>query len=388
MTQPAPLTGIKVLDLTRILPGPFATMMLADLGADVVKVEHPRGGDPERSNPPLGDAGSVRFGMLNRRKRSVAIDLKADRGRELVLRLAADADVVIEGFRPGLVTELGIGPDVVREINPRVVYASLSGYGQTGPYAALPGHDINYMALSGLLRYFGTSDQPRIPWLPIADIGGGATMAVSGILAALIGRNSSGVGDYLDLSMAEGALYWQQTRAQWWIGTGQEPLPNGLPVTGALPGYGIYATADEDWLSLGCMEPVFWERLCALLNMEDDIPRQHDHDAFGELDARLRERIRGRTVGQWFEVMQAKGIPAAPLLTIGDALTNEHFAARGLLGGSAPEDAVRSPFVFTDAERPRNAAAPALGEDTDGVLRDVGVSAEELIALREAGVVR
>lgn len=387
MTTPAPLTGITVLDLTRILPGPFATMMLADLGAQVIKVEHPRGGDPERSNPPLNGDESVRFQMLNRTKRSITVDLKSAPGRDLILRLAETADVVIEGFRPGLVTELGIGPDAVRAVNPRVVYASLSGYGQTGPYAMLPGHDINYMALSGLLRYFGTAEEPRIPWLPIADIGGGATMAVAGILAALLARATTGTGDYLDLSMAEGALYWQHTRAQWRIGTGEEPRPDGLPVTGSLPGYGIYATGDDDWLSLGCMEPIFWERLCALLNMPDDVRRQHDRTAFAELDQRIRTAIRGRSVREWFKVMKEKGIPAAPLLSIGDALEDEHFRQRGVVGAGELHDRLRSPFLYSQARRPEATPAPALGADTDDVLMAAGFGRDEIDDLRREGVV-
>ena len=213
-----PLQGIRVLDLSRVLPGPFASMMLADLGAEVIKIEHPAGGDLERSGEPKGAHGEAyRFGMLNRNKRSIAVNLKADEGRGIVQRLARDADVVLEGFRPGVAEELGVGPAALRAINPGLVYASISGYGQDGPYAELPGHDINYMAMAGLLRYFGDDEGPRVPWLPIADIGGGAAMAVAGVLAALIRRAATGEGDFLDLGMAEGALWFRNAEENYQV---------------------------------------------------------------------------------------------------------------------------------------------------------------------------
>lgn len=388
-SRTTPLSGIKVLDLTRVLPGPFASMMLADLGADVIKVEHPKGGDLERLGSPRAASGEAyRFGMLNRNKRSIAIDLKSAEGKELIHDLSKTVDVVMEGFRPGVVTELGIGPDVLRAVNPRLVYVSISGYGQDGPYADLPGHDLNYLALAGLLRYFGGSDGPRIPWLPIADIGGGATMAVAGVLSALLGRVGSGQGDYLDLGMAEGALYWQQTRAQWYLATGTEPAPDGLPVTGMLPGYGIYETADGGWLSLGCMEAVFWERLCVLLDMTEDTDRQHDPEARDELQKKLRGAIAARDRDEWFRVMREKSIPAAPCLSIAEALEDEHFRARGRLGSDEAHDRIRSPFHFSDMPRLATSPAPALGADTDDVLAEAGLDEGRIADLRDRGVIR
>lgn len=385
----SPLAGIRVLDLTRILPGPFGTMVLADLGAEVVKVEHPRGGDPERSSQPSGENGEAyRFGMINRGKKSIAVDLKSDEGRDLIRRLARDFDVVIEGFRPGVVDELGIGPSVLRAENPGLVYASISGYGQDGPYADLPGHDINYQAVAGILRYFGGADAPRIPWLPIADIGGGALLAVSGILAALVRRSITGRGDYLDLSMAEGALYWQQTRAQWFLATGSDPVPDGLPVTGGIPGYGVYQASDGEWLSLGCLEPMFWERLCRVLDIPGDVGRQRDPDAFAELDARLRTIIATRSVADWFTVLREGGVPAAPCHTIEAALHDEHFRARGLLGDPQPHDRIRSPFKFSDSTEVPTAPAPSLGADTQAVMITAGFDEPEIERLRSIGVVR
>jgi len=388
-SRPSPLAGIRVLDLTRVLPGPFASMMLADLGAEVIKLEHPKGGDLERSSAPPGpDGQAYRFGMLNRNKKSIAIDLKSAEGRAVVQDLAQHVDVVMEGFRPGVVNGLGIGPSALRTMNPRLVYVSISGYGQTGPYAELPGHDINYMAMSGLLRYFGGDHAPSIPWLPIADIGGGATMAVSGILAALLGRERTGLGDYLDLGMAEGALYWQQTRAQWFLATGTDPMPGALPVTGALPGYGVYQTLDGGWLSLGCMEPIFWERLCLLLDMPDAIAQQHDPGAAESLDLALRKILATRSRDHWFADMQAAGVPAAPCYSIAEALEDEHFVARGRVGFAGPHDRVRSPFHFADAPRIATAPAPRLGADTEQVLSEAGIEADRIEALRSAGVIR
>lgn len=384
-----PLAGIRVLDLSRVLPGPFASMMLADLGADVVKIEHPQGGDLERLSEPKADTGEAyRFGMLNRNKRSIAIDLKTDEGRSIVQRLAQDADVVLEGFRPGVADDLGVGPAALRAINPGLVYASISGYGQDGPYADLPGHDINYMAMAGLLRYFGDDERPQVPWLPIADIGGGAAMAVAGVLAALLRRTTTGEGDYLDLGMAEGALYWQQTRAQWSLATGSEPRPQGLPVTGGLPGYGIYRTADDDWLSLGCLEPVFWKRLCELLDWPEALSQQHDAERHAELERELSAKIAARTRDEWFAVMRQHGIPVAPCYTITEALHDEHFRARGRVGGPQAHDHIRSPFHFTNTPQLETSPAPALGESTRAVLAEAGLDAAEIEGLFERGVVR
>lgn len=244
------------------------------------------------------------------------------------------------------------------------------------------------MAMAGLLRYFGGSAAPQVAWLPIADIGGGATMAVAGILAAIVARATTGEGDYLDLSMAEGALYWQQTRAQWYLATGEDPVADALPVTGGLPGYGVYQTADDDWLSLGCMEPVFWKRLCALLGMPDAVDSQHDPDAFEALDGRLRAALRARGRDEWFQVMREREIPAAPCNTIAEALEDEHFIARGRIGGPDAHDRIRSPFHFTDIPRQPTSPAPRLGADTDAVLAEFGIASDRIAALREAGVVR
>lgn len=388
-SQPPPLEGVRVLDLSRVLPGPFASMMLADLGADVIKIEHPKGGDLERASSPLTENGeSYRFGMLNRNKRSIAIDLKSEDGRDIVHRLALEADVVLEGFRPGVAQDLGVDPATLRAINPRLVYASISGYGQDGPYAELPGHDINYLAMAGLLRYFGDDSGPRVPWLPIADIGGGAAMAVAGVLAALVRRATTGEGDFLDLGMAEGALYWQQTRAQWSLATGTEPTPQGLPVTGALPGYGIYRTSDDDWLSLGCLEPVFWQRLCELLEWPEALSRQHEVDGRAELDSALRDKIAMRSRDEWFDLMRESGIPAAPCYTIKEALDDEHFRARGRVGSSAAHDHIRSPFHFVNTPQHPTEPAPVLGQNTDDVLIESGFDAQAIANLRERGVIR
>lgn len=233
----SPLAGIRVLDVTQLLPGPFASMLLADLGADVVKIERPIGGDPKRSGNPRGSDGEgYLFGMLNRNKRSIAVDLKVSDGQRLISELVAGFDVVIEGFLPGVAKSLGVDYETLRQHNSRIVYCSISGYGQDGPYADLPGHDINYLAMAGLLRYFVTGTDPRIPWLPVADLEGGALLAVAGILSALLARRTSEVGEYIDLGMAEGALYLQQSRAQWQLASGGDPVSASLPVTTRSPG--------------------------------------------------------------------------------------------------------------------------------------------------------
>lgn len=389
MPTSAPLlTGIRVLDLTRTLPGPFASMLLADLGADVVKVEHPLGGDSERQGFPRGpDGQAYRFGMINRNKRSIAVDLKTSEGQRLISELVATFDVVIEGNRPGVAKRLGVDYPTLSERNPRIVYCSISGYGQDGPYADLPGHDINYMAMAGLLRYFDAGAGPRVPWLPIADIGGGALLAVTGILAALVARAISGVGEFIDLGMAEGALYWQQARAQWHLATGDDPVGNSLPVTGGLPGYGTYETRDGRWLSLGCLEPTFWASLCVLLDCPELTEARNNPSEFDEVQANLIKLIAQRDCDDWFELMQANDIPAAPVLTIEEAMTNEHFLARGCLGGDGSFERIRLPLHLTRSTAPDLHRSPRLGEHTDEVLRESGLSVEMVAQLRASGAI-
>ena len=387
----APLAGLRVLDLTRLLPGPVCTLYLADLGADVVKVEDTGAGDYARN---LGNApGSVSafFLAVNRNKRSVAIDLKDPRGRDAFLALAARADVVVESFRPGVVTALGIGYDTVATANARIVYASISGYGQTGPRAAAAGHDINYLAYAGVLDQTGTrGGPPALCNLQIADLLGGAASAAIGILAALVGAQRSGQGRYVDVAMADAALahnvFALHALEQW-----GRTLPRGEDLlTGGVPCYGVYPTQDGRWLAVGALEEKFWRRLCAVVGRPDLVAGQHAIGAEGE---RVRHELSaifaGAPLARWVEAFAPADCCVTPVNTLDEALEDPQFAARGMV--VARPDGSRQyapPFQMSRHAFSVARAAPAQGQHGPEVLREAGLDDDAIGALIAAGVVR
>jgi crotonobetainyl-CoA:carnitine CoA-transferase CaiB-like acyl-CoA transferase len=372
--------------------------MLADYGADVIKVEGPSRPDGERDNiPRAGKGSSYRFGMLNRNKRAIAINLKLDAGREALLRVLDTADVVLEGFRPGTMDRLGVGYAAVSARNPRVVYCSLSGYGQDGPYAALPGHDLNYLAATGITSYLaeetGLPDEPlRPPRIPLADIGGGSLMAVFGILAALVARETTGAGDYIDVSMFDGAFFWQSARAHVYLAEGREQPGTALPTTGANPGYAIYTAGDGRRLSLGCLEPVFWRNLRTALGLEADLPvEQPAAESARAARHLIAERLREHDRQTWLEIMRRHDVPAAPVLTTAEALEDPHLQARQLIQNTDLGDGVGKhigfPVKFLRSRPSLRNAAPEFGEHTDDLLREVGYADKEVADLHAAGAV-
>jgi crotonobetainyl-CoA:carnitine CoA-transferase CaiB-like acyl-CoA transferase len=395
---PGPLTGLRVLDLTALLPGPLASLMLADYGADVIKVEAPSRPDGERSNPPFTQqGGSYRFGMLNRNKRAFAVDLKTEDGREALLRLIDTADVLLEGFRPGVTDRLGIGYDAVSARNPRIVYCSLSGYGQDGPYALLPGHDLNYLAATGITTYLGTPsaspDQPiRPPWIPIADIGGGALMAVFGILTALAGRDATGRGDFVDAAMFDGAFFWQSARLHVFLAEGREPSAADLPSSGGIPAAGIFRTGDDRLLSLCCLEPVFWRNLRAALDLEAELPEVQPTGPDAEPARQLIiRRLRDHDRETWLKVMREHDVPASPALTMSELPDDPHIRARDLLISHDLGDGVGTHIGFPVKMRNHPPSlrhqAPRLGEHTAELLRELGVADDEIDRMMRTGAI-
>jgi alpha-methylacyl-CoA racemase len=270
------LEGIRVLDLSRLAPGPYCTMLLADLGADVLLVEEAGPGSEQRRRYGRFPTGSpeyrraLAFDALSRNKQSIALNLKSVPAREVFLRLAAAADVIVEGFRPGVVRRLGVDYEQVSRINPRIVYCSLSGYGQNGPYAQLPGHDINYISIGGALGAIGRPGQPpSIPMNLLADFAGGGQQAAFAIVVALLACTRSGQGQHLDVGMSDGVLSLLTSAASSYFASGVVPRPGEQQVNGGAPHYDTYQTADGGWLSIGCLEPWFWERLCRTLGHEE-----------------------------------------------------------------------------------------------------------------------
>lgn len=393
-----PLRGVTVLDLTRLLPGAICTLALADLGADIIKVEDPGGGDPLRHMPPLVGGRSVYDRLFNRDKKSVTLDLRAPGGREVLDVLSASADVLVESFRPRTARRLGLDPLGLRTRHPRLIHCAITGFGQTGPYADRPGHDINFVALAGLLALDRASpdEPPRMPRMLIADIGGGAMSAVAGILAALVAQARTGEGATIDISMHEGALWWLAFPAARWLVEGGAFEASDLPITGREACYNVYRTADGRYLALGALEPKFWREFCAHIDRPDFIPLQH---APGESQARLLEAVRAiiasRTREEWLQVFADVEACLVPVNSVAEALADPHVAARRAVLRQGDVRIVRSPVrVVTDPaaafempDPPPLSDPPALGADTDAVLDRVGFDPHARARLRAAGVI-
>ncbi|HET9337538.1 MAG TPA: CaiB/BaiF CoA-transferase family protein [Casimicrobiaceae bacterium] len=371
--QGAPLDGIRVLDLTRLLPGPVCTMHLADLGADVIKVEDTGAGDYARTLGARPGETSAFFRMVNRNKRSIALDLKRADGRDAFHALARRADVIVESFRPGVVDALGVGYRDVRHLSEPLVYASITGYGQTGPRAHLAGHDINYLGYAGVLDQTGTrGGPPALANLQIADLLGGALSAAVAILAAVVGAQRSGRGRYIDVSMADGALahniFALHALEQW-----GRSLPRGEDLlTGGVPCYGVYPTQDGRWLAVGALEAKFWRTLCATLGRPDLVAGQL---ASGDEGARVRAALEtvfgSRTLQEWTRAFEGIDACVTPILTLHEVLDDAQFAARSMV--VTAEDGARSygpPWAITENVLAVRRDAPVHGEHTRELLRE------------------
>lgn len=369
------LQGVRVLDLSRLLPGPFLTMVLADLGADVVKVEEPRLGDYMRDFPPRGSGMSGRYTSVNRNKRSVTMNLKSDLERERFLRMAAQADVVVESFRPGVMNRLGVGYQALRERNAGIVLCSISGYGQTGPYRDRAGHDINYLALAGVLAMSGATPDgpPAMAGVQIADMAGGAMWSAIGILAALIERERTGRGAHLDISMTEGALALLASELGILDAEPEVPTRGTGLLNGGAARYGVYRTSDGGYLSVGALEPQFLARLeeGAGLDAGTGPAGAADDDA---LRRRLTRVIASKTRDEWARIFAEYDCCCEPVLELDEVVEHPLHRERGLFfeiaeGDSAGIPQTRTPLGMPARQRP----APALGEHNDEVFREYGV---------------
>ena len=370
------LVGLRVLDLSRLLPGGFCSLLLADFGADVIKVEDTGMGDYVRADPPA-------FHALNRGKRAISIDLKNPAGRDAFLHLSRRADVVLESFRPGVMDRLGVGYERLREENPRLVYCAITGYGQAGPYAQRAGHDMNYLALAGLLGLTGAPDGPPIQAAgQIADLGGGALMAAFGILAALRERDISGEGQFVDISMKDGALSWLAMDAARVLAGAPSPGRGGTPLAGGLICYRPYRCADG-WVTLGALEPKFWQAWCRGVGRDDLAERQFD--PVGSATHRAAEQeFAARTRDEWQAFNDEYDCCVEPVLDLDEALAR----AGDMVVESGSERLLGTPVRLsrTPAD-PTRAPGPPRGANTDAVLTEAGLTADEIGALREAGAV-
>ena len=393
-----PLEGVRVLDLSRLLPGGFCSLLLADFGADVLKVEDTGMGDYVRWAPPFyagadQSAASALFLSLNRGKRSIRIDLKTPEGREVLLRAVRDADVLLESFRPGVLDRLGVGYEVLRQANPGLVYCAITGYGQDGPFRDRAGHDLNYLARVGLLGLTGDADGAPVQAAgQIADLGGGALMAAFGILAALRERDRTGEGQLVDVSMADGALSWLAMVAARYFADGAVPRRGGLQLGGSLLCYRPYRCADG-WVALGALEPKFWQAWCRGAGREDLLDRQFDppgSDSHTDVEAEFARRTRA----EWEAFAAEHDCCLEPVLELDEALDSELVRARGMVAELAQPGAerpVRLLGVPVKLSRtpgdPARAPGPVLGQDTDAVLGELGYAPAEVERLKAAGAV-
>ncbi len=396
-----PLAGLRVLDLTRLLPGPVATMHLADLGAEVIKIEDTGAGDYARAMGPgerakagsEGSGDSVFFRLVNRNKKSLRLDLKQAAGVDAFLRLAKDADVVFESFRPGVVDKLGIGYEAVKAINPRVVYCAITGYGQTGPWAELAGHDINYLATSGLLDQIGHHDgeqsgPPAIPNLQVGDLLGGALTPLLGVLAAVIGAKTTGQGSHVDVAMTDAVL----AHNIFPLVTTQvfgKPAPRGADLlTGGVPCYGVYRTADDRYLAVGALEPKFWQAMCAALNRPDLAPHGLATGSKGrEVKAELAALLASQTMAHWEPIFAAADCCVTPILRVDEVLQHPQITARDMVVELGGVKQYAPPFKLSAWPWAAPMPAPAAGADSEAVLAAAGFSAAEISSLRASRVI-
>jgi len=388
------LEGLRVLDLTRMLPGPYASMILADLGARVLKVEDTAKGDPTRWSPRhLTRTGST-FRILNRGKQSISVNLKSAEGAEIFRRLVRDADVVLEGFRPGVMQRLRFDYESLRSIEPRLIYCSVSGYGQSGPMRERGGHDVNYLALAGVLGLqTDEHGSPVLSGIQVADLGG-ALFAVIGILAALAARERTGAGQHVDVAMMDVGIALLPVPASRLFAGQNVPLGARLPLSGGLACYNVYATADGRHLSVGALEEKFWERFCKAIGREDFVGRHMASEEIQNLMMHeIRQVVKTRTLAEWLEVFSGIDACVEPVLGLEEVSQNPQVRHRGMIMAvNHPRDGqthqLNLPFKLSVTPPAIGNTAPLLGEHTREVLASLGYSSDQIQQLVASGIVR
>ena len=392
------LDGIKVIDLSRMAPGPFCTMVLGDLGAEVIRVEEPGGGRMARERASGGDQDrairNAAFNALNRNKRSIALNLKDDSAQKVLHQLVGDADVFVEGFRPGVVSRLGCDFDTLSGINPRLVYCSLSGYGQDGPYSGLVGHDINYISVGGALGVIGDQNGPPvIPYNIIADFAGGGLHAATAILAAIIARGHTGRGQYVDVAMSDGVTYMLASLLSAYFSEGVVARPGAMSLNGAAPYYNVYRCRDGRYLSVGCIEPWFWEALCRALGRNDLVPMQFDESRAEYIKGELRDIFVTKDRDDWWKTLSGRdNIAVAKVSSLDEVasdpqnLHREMVIQAGEVNGQPVSQVGIGPKLSETPGSVRFTGAMT-GQHTDEILGKLGYSEEDIAGLRGSGAV-
>jgi crotonobetainyl-CoA:carnitine CoA-transferase CaiB-like acyl-CoA transferase len=375
-----PLDGIRVLDLTRLLPGPYCSLLLADYGADVIKVEDPKSGDYARwYEPRVNEDQSAMFISLNRNKRSITLDLKDEKDKKAFISLIKTADVLIESFRPGVMDRLGLGYKELKVHNPKLIYCAITGYGQTGPYAKEAGHDLNFLSYSGLLHLQGApNEKPLIPSVQIGDIGGGALMAAVGILLAIIDAKKSNTGQFVDISMLDGALSWMHTILPNYWTSGEMPNRGELTLNGGKACYEIYRTKDERFISVGALEYKFWKNFCKVIGKEElidqlDEPLEQQRIIKQEIQAAIQQK----TLTEWLELFEGIDACVSPVLTPKELADHPQIKHRHMI-----EDIIHpkvgvikqigNPIKLSNSTVTTRRHAPGLGEHTKEIFKELG----------------
>ncbi len=389
----AALEGIKVLDLTRLLPGPLASMYLADYGADIIKIEDPFLGDYARDlEPKIGGIGSL-YQLVNRGKKSMTLNLQTEEGKGIFRQLVAQADVVLEGFRPGVMTRLGLDYDTLSAWNPRIIYCSISGYGQDGPYAKKAGHDLNFIGFTGLLFDLlqGSKGTPLLPPIQTADIGGGTFHAVMGILQALIGREKKGKGEFIDVSMTDGVFPFMLPPFGYHLAAQSNQEQGGFnPITGSLACYFVYQSKDQRWFALGSLEEKFFSRFCEVAGLTHLIENQWALHKQDELKNEIQAFFSSRTEEEISALFSQEDVCLTPVLSIQESMEDPHIKARRVFQRFTENQSlmtVRNPLATQEGDHCNQSLPPAKGQDTENILKDLGIKEEEISKLREMQVI-
>ncbi|MBN2332555.1 MAG: CoA transferase [Deltaproteobacteria bacterium] len=381
MSKAGALHGITVIDLSRLLPGPYCSMVLADHGARVIAIEDKRF---------LAD--DLFFNLINRNKEHMALNLKTDEGKEIFFRLVKSADVVMEGFRPGVVDRLGVGYQEVRDINPGIIYCSITGYGQDGPFRDRVGHDANYLSYAGVLDLIGESGHPpSIPGVPIADIAGGGMNAAIGILLALFAREKTGKGQYIDISMTDGMAGFLPTSLFFQQRTGQEPRRADELLSHRYACYNTYETADGRYLSIGAVENRFWAQLCDLLDVPEYALLQYDDSRRKEIIAAMRTTFKQKTLDEWDAVLADHDICWGRVQSLSEVMADPLFRQREMVVDVKGKDGSMSKTLGVPvklSETPGSVRTPPVdfGESTTAILEEFGYTQEEIKTLAEKKV--
>ena len=399
------LEGVRILDLSRLIPGTFCTMLLGDLGAEVVKIEAPGVSEFMGSSGPLGEEKSRKMAAYyapNRNKKSVVINLKSQAGQEIFYGLSQRADVIVEGFRPGVAERLGIDYETIEKLNRKIIYCSLSGYGQDGPYRAFPGHDINYIAMAGILGLIGHDEGPPvIPLNLVADFAGAALYAALGIAVALVARNRTGRGQYVDVAYMDGAVSLMSWFTCGYFFDGSVLRRGQSWLHGAYPYYGVYETKDGKHITIGCLEPHFWENLCRFLGKEEYISyhfepehtfQKPEDEKWDEIRSFLRQVFLTRTRDEWFDLLIRNDVPAGKIHTPDEVFTDPQVLHRQMvievedpILGKVKQVGV-APKLSSTPGKVRS-LSPLPGEHTNEILRELGYEWEEIQDLREEGAI-